>query len=157
MSTVLSPSSWTVAEARSLTSRLRHTNLTGPEYDGLELFGSLTSYLDDLYGGAGFDRLLPEPDRAALARRIRKARGHGVPVDLSATEADARLDQPVNAAVTLAEGRELAVELAAAAEWQSELGRCLLALYSYLDHLYGGPGAFTELLTPEEVSEVAAG
>lgn len=154
MSTVLSPSQWTVAEARSLTSRLRHTNVTGPEYDGLELFGALTSYLDELYGGAGFDRLLPEPERAALAGRIRKARK---PVDLSTTEADARLDQPVNAAVTLAEGRELATELAAADEWQGELGRCLQALYSYLDQLYGGPGAFTELLSPEEVAQVAVG
>jgi hypothetical protein len=30
-------------------------------------------------------------------------------------------------------------------------------LYTYLDQLYGGPGAFTELLTPDEVTEVAAG
>jgi hypothetical protein len=157
VSTVLSPSLWTVAEARSLTSRLRHTATTGPEYDALELFGALTDYLDELYGGAGFDRLLPEPERAALAGRIRAARGHGVPVDLSTTEGESRLDQPVNAAVTLAEGRVLAAELAAQTDWQGELGRCLQALYTYLDQLYGGPGAFTELLTPDEVTDVAAG
>ncbi|MEV6286367.1 hypothetical protein [Kribbella sp. NPDC051770] len=153
MSTVLSPSQWTIAEARSLTARLRHTNVTGPEYDGLELFGALISYLDELSGGAGFDRLLPEPERTALAARIQTVRRS---MDLSTTEADPRLDQPVNAAVTLAEGRELAAELAADPEWQGELGRCLQALYTYLDQLYGGPGAFTDLLTPEEAADVSA-
>ncbi|ADB32350.1 hypothetical protein Kfla_3289 [Kribbella flavida DSM 17836] len=165
---VLFPSRWTLPEARSLAAQLRHTATTAAEYDGLELFGALTEYLDDLYGGAGFDRLLPEPERTALAGRIQAVRGrsgpapveldeHGVPVDLSATEADPRLDQPVNAAVTLLEGRRLAAELATAGDWQGELGGCLQALYTYLDQLYGGPGAFTELLTPEERAQVAAG
>lgn len=158
--TTLEPSAWTVAEARSLTAHLRHVATTGAEYDGLELFGALTGYLDELSGGSGFDRLLPDPERTALAAAIQSIHGvraplalddDGVPVD-----ADPRLDQPVNAAVTLAEGRRLAADLATADGWQGELGKALQALYTYLDDLHGGPGAFTELLTPDERARVAA-
>jgi hypothetical protein len=170
----LAPSEWTVPVARSLSAQLRQVATTGAEYDGIELFTALCDYLDQLYGGAGFDRLLPEQDRVVIGALIQRIRGKartgsvvldddGVPVDLSATEADpeydtlVRLDQPVNAAVTLAQGRKLAADLAAAGEWQGELGKALQGLYGYLDELYGGPGTFTELLTPDERAQVAAG
>jgi hypothetical protein len=64
--------------------------------------------------------------------------------------------QPVNAAVTLAEGRVLTAHLEGSDGWQRELGLALQGLYSYLDQLYGGPGAFTELLTSEERERVAS-
>jgi hypothetical protein len=127
MNAELSPSTWNVSQARSLTAQLRHVATTTVEYDGLELFGALTEYLDQLYGGTGFDRLLPEQDRAAMAGLIRRIRGRsasaepleldvdGVPIDPS-VGADPRLDQPVNASVTLVEGRRLAAELAATDE-----------------------------------------
>ncbi|TCN37988.1 hypothetical protein EV644_110122 [Kribbella orskensis] len=167
MNQQLSPSEWTVSEARSLTAQLRQVATTAAEYDGIELFTALCDYLDQLYGGPGFDALLPEPDRVAMAGLIQGIRGraatgsvvlddHGVPVDLSTTEGDpaydtlVRLAQPVNAAVTLAQGRRLAAELGESEGWQRELGRALQGLYTYLDQLYGGSGAFTELLTPEE-------
>ena len=44
------------------------------EYDGIELFAALCDYLDQLYGGAGFDRLLA-PDRDALAEVVQRTRG----------------------------------------------------------------------------------
>jgi hypothetical protein len=174
MSDRLSPSEWTVPEARRMAAQLRQVAATETEYDGIELFTALCDYLDQLYGGAGFDRLLAAPDRDSLAGLVQRTRGkartgsvalddHGVPVDLSGTEADplydtlVRLDQPVNAAVTLANGRRLAAELAATDGWPGEVGRALQGLYSYLDQLYGGPGTFTELLTPEERVQVAAG
>jgi hypothetical protein len=170
--TQLAPSEWTVPEARSLSARLRQVATTGTAYDGIELFDALCGYLDQLYGGSGFDRLLDEPDLMVMSGLIQGTRGrartgsvllddNGVPVDLSATEADpvfdtlVRLDQPVNAAVTLAQGRKLAADLAATDGWQGELGRALQGLYTYLDHLYGGPGTFTELLTPEEREQIA--
>lgn len=158
MNVQLSPSEWSVPEARSITAQLRHVATTGPEYDGLELFGALTEYLDQLYGGSGFDGLLPEQDRVVMAGLIQRIRGR------AATSQDdpdydtlVRLDQPVNAAVTLVEGRRLAEELADSEGWQGELGRALQGLYRYLDELYGGPGAFTEILTPEERAQVAQG
>ena len=40
--------------------------------------------------------------------------------------------------------------------WQRELGLALHGLYSYLDQLYGGPGAFTDLLTTAERDRVAS-
>jgi hypothetical protein len=54
----LAPSAWSVAEARGMAAQLRHVATTEDEYDGLELFTALSEYLDQLYGGAGFDRLL---------------------------------------------------------------------------------------------------
>jgi hypothetical protein len=174
MSDRLSPSEWTVPEARRMVAQLRQVAGTESEYDGIELFTALCDYLDQLYGGAGFDRLLAAPQRAALAELVQRVRGrartgsvllddHGVPVELSGAEADpfydtlVRLDQPVNAAITLVAGRKLAAELAAADGWPGEVGRALQGVYTYLDQLYGGPGTFTELLTPEERAQVAAG
>jgi hypothetical protein len=156
-----------------MAAQLRHMATTEDEYDGLELLTALSEYLDQLYGGAGFDRLLPPQDRAAMAQLIQRIRGSaatgsvllddGVSVELAAAEADpvyetlVRLDQPVNAAVTLAQGRKLAADLALLDGWQAELGRALQALYGYLDELYGGSGAFTELLTLDERARVAQG
>jgi hypothetical protein len=174
MTEQLLPSAWTVSEARGMAAQLRHVATTEDEYDGLELLTAISEYLDQLYGGAGFDRLLPPQNRAAMAQLIQRIRGSaatgsvvldddGVPVDLAAAEADpvydtlVRLDQPVNAAVTLAQGRKLAADLAASDGWQGELGRALQALYGYLDELYGGSGAFTELLTVDERARVAQG
>ncbi|WBQ08640.1 hypothetical protein [Kribbella sp. CA-293567] len=171
MNVKLSPSQWTVPEARSLIAQLRQL-AEGEAYDGIELFTALCGYLDELYGGAGFDQLLPEPERAELGAAIQRVLGKartgsvlldddGVPVDLATPDADpvydtlVRLDQPVNAAVTLAQGRGLAAELAGAEDWQGELGRALQGLYSYLDQLHGGPGAFAELLGPDERNHVA--
>lgn len=171
MNVKLSPSQWTVPEARSLTAQLRQV-ADGDAYDGIELFTALCDYLDQLYGGVGFDQLLPERERTELGGLVQRALGRartgsvlldddGVPVDLAASDTDPvydtllRLDQPVNATVTLAQGRRLAAELAGAEDWQGELGRALQSLYSYLDQLSGGPGAFTELLTPDEREQVA--
>ena len=157
-----------------MAAQLRQVASSESEYDGIELFTALCDYLDQLYGGLGFDRLLPAPDRDSLAGLVQRTRGkartgsvalddHGVPVDLSGADADplydtlVRLDQPVNAAVTLVAGRKLAADLAATDGWAGEVGRALQGLYSYLDQLYGGPGTFTELLTPEERAQVAAG
>ena len=135
-----------------MVAQLRHVATSGPEYDGVELFLALCEYLDDLYGGIGFDRVLPTPERSGLAGVVRRVRGKTVVPD----EDGERLLQPVNAAVTLAEGRVLAGELASADGWQRELGLALEGLYIYLDQLYGGPGAFTELLTSEERQRVAS-
>jgi hypothetical protein len=82
-----------------MAAQLRHVATSGDEYDGLELFLALSDYLDQLYGGPGFDRLLPPRDRAAMAQLIQRIRGSaatgsvlldddGVPVDLAAAEAD---------------------------------------------------------------------
>ena len=134
-----------------MVAQLRHVATPGPEYDGVELFLALCDYLDELYGGIGFDRVLPTPERSALAGVVLRVRGKVVVPD----EDGERLLQPVNAAVTLAEGRVLAGELESADGWQRELGLALQGLYIYLDQLYGGPGAFTELLTSEERQRVA--
>lgn len=161
----LAPSDWSVAEARGLAAELRVVVTDPAEYDGLELFLALCDYLDQLYGGAGFDRLLPARERVQLASVIQRVRG------AAAAGSDAlqeRLDQPVNAAVTLAQGRALAAHLAdagagavgvvggGAGEWQAQLGKALQGLYAYLDELYGGAGTFSELLTPQERAQVAA-
>ena len=148
----LGSSKWTVSEARSMVAQFRHVATDGPEYDGVELFLALCEYLDQLHGGIGFDTVLTGPEQAALADAVRRVRGRSVVPDRRGE----RLVQPVNAAVTLAEGRALATELEGADGWQQELGRALHGLYSYLDQLYGGPGAFTELLTTLERDRVAA-
>jgi hypothetical protein len=147
----LGSSEWSVSEARSVVAQLRHVATTGPEYDAVELFLALCDYLDQLHGSPGFDRVLPEAERSALADVARRVRGRSAVPD----EDGERLVQPVNAAVTLAEGRVLAAELQGAEGWQCELGLALQGLFSYLDQLYGGPGAFTELLTSEERERVA--
>lgn len=59
--------------------------------------------------------------------------------------------QPVNSALTLAEGRRAASHLAGLDGWQREVGRALQGLYTYLDELHGG---FAELLTREERAEL---
>ncbi|MEU4291932.1 hypothetical protein AB0E63_27210 [Kribbella sp. NPDC026596] len=148
----LGSSQWSVTEARGTVAQLRHVATDGPEYDGVELFLALCDYLDELYGGIGFDRVYTGPERSALADVVRRVRGRNVVPDPDGE----RLMQPVNAAVTLVDGRALAAELEGADGWQRELGRALHALYSYLDQLYGGPGAFTELLTTTERDRVAS-
>ncbi len=142
----LGSSGWTVAEARGVIAQLRHVATEGPEYDGVELFLALCEYLDQLYGGHGFDVLLVDQGLAGAIREQRSRRAG----------AGERLEQPVNSAVTLVEGRALAGALESAAGWQHQLGLALQALYTYLDQLYGGPGAFTELLTSEERNRVAS-
>jgi hypothetical protein len=148
----LGSSSWSVPEARSMVAQLRHVATTGPEYAGVELFLALCDYLDQLQGGHGFDQVLPPAEQSGLADAVRRVRGKAVGPD----EEGERLVQPVNASVTLAEGRVLAGELESADGWQRELGLALQGLYIYLDQLYGGPGAFTELLTSAERRRVAS-
>ncbi|WP_460811026.1 hypothetical protein [Microlunatus endophyticus] len=79
------------------------------------------------------------------ARADRSRQDHGDP---------RRLDQPVNAAVTLAQGRQLADRLARAGDWQAGLGDALIDLYDYLDQLHGG--TLTALLNSAERRRVAA-
>jgi len=148
----LGSSAWSVSEARGVVAQLRHVATTGPEYDAVELFLALCDYLDQLHGSLGFDRILPEAERSALVQVVRRVRGRSAVPD----EDGERLVQPVNSAVTLAEGRVLAAHLESADGWQRELGLALQGLFSYLDQLYGGPGAFTELLTSEERERVAS-
>jgi hypothetical protein len=168
---ILAPSSWSITEARGMVADLRH-EVSGDDYDVLELFGALCEHLDQLYGGFGFDRLFPPPARAEVAGLVAKIRGgvptgaptlddDGRPVDFGNPGTDRyldgviRLDQPVNSALTLAEGRHAAARLAAVGDWRSEIGRALQGLYAYLDELYGGPGAFDELLNSEDRRKVA--
>jgi hypothetical protein len=148
----LGSSEWSVSEARSVVAQLRHVATIGPEYDAVELFLALCDYLDQLHGPPGFDQFLTEAEQSALADVVRRIRGKAVVPD----EEGERLLQPVNASVTLAEGRALAAELERADGWQREVGLALQGLFSYLDQLYGGPGAFTELLTSEERERVAS-
>jgi hypothetical protein len=148
----LGSSEWSVPEARSLVARLRHVAADGPEYDGVELFLALCDYLDQLHGRIGFDYVFTGPEQSALADAIRQIRGLNPVPDPDRS----RLVQPVNAAVTLVEGRVLAAELAGGTGWQQQLGLAVQGLYSYLDQLYGGPGAFDELLTSLERQRVAS-
>jgi hypothetical protein len=149
----LGTSKWSVSEARSMVARLRHVADDGPEYDGVELFLALCEYLDQLHGGIGFSGVLVGAERQALADAVRKVRGRSKVPDPRGE----RLIQPVNAAVTLVEGRALAAALAESAdEWPQEVGTALQGLYTYLDQLHGGPGAFNELLTTAERDRVAS-
>lgn len=136
-----------------MTAQLRQL-ADGDAYDGIELFTALCDYLDQLYGGTGFDQLLPEPQLSELGGLIQRV-ASTTPADPDGDTLD-RLDQPVNSAVTLSQGRQLAAYLATAEDWQGELGRALQGLYTYLDQLSGGPGAFVSLLTREEREQVAA-
>lgn len=138
---LLAPSAWTVVQARSLLAEARPLARTASEYDGLELFGSLCGYLDELQPER-FERLLTGTDRVRLAEQIAGVRNR---------PASHRPDQPVNCALSLTEGRGLAAAMSnLAGGWQAELGRALIGLYGYLDDLYGGPGRFAELLTRDE-------
>ncbi|MFI5692308.1 hypothetical protein ACIA58_10755 [Kribbella sp. NPDC051586] len=148
----LGTSRWSVSEARSMIARLRHVADDGPEYDGVELFIALCDYLDQLHGGIGFDYVFTGAERQGLADAVRKVRGRSVVPDPRGE----RLAQPVNAAVTLVEGRALTAWLEERDGWQQDVGRALRALYTYLDQLHGGPGAFNELLTTAERRRVAA-
>ncbi|NUS00347.1 MAG: hypothetical protein HOV67_34425 [Kribbellaceae bacterium] len=154
----LGDSEWTVSQARELVHDLRRVVLGGPEYDGIELFLSLCEYLDDLHGTDaargryGFGSFYEGDELDRLAAAVQAVRGP----DTSSDEDSNRLVQPVNAAVTLAEGRELIEWLEARAEWERQLGLSLRALYAYLDRLYGGPGLFNQLLTRRERERVAA-
>lgn len=145
-------SEWSVPQARSVVAQLRSVAEPGPDYDAVELFLALCDYLDQLHGSPGFDRILPEAERSELAGVVRQVRGRSAVPD----EDGERLVQPVNSAVTLAEGRVLAAHLETADGWQRELGLALQGLFSYLDQLYGEPGAFTELLTSAERDRVAS-
>ncbi|WP_350276583.1 hypothetical protein [Kribbella sp. HUAS MG21] len=144
-------SEWNIPEARSTVAELRHHAGDGPEYDGIELFQALCEYLDELHG-TGFDYFFTGDELSVLAAAVQKVRGPRIEPD---PDSD-RLVQPVNAAVTLAEGRDLVTWLEARPRWEREIGLCLRALYTYLDQLYGGPGSFNQLLTPGEVARVAA-
>ena len=148
----LGSSRWSVSEARSMVARLRHVAEDGPEYDGVELFIALCDYLDQLHGGIGFDYVFTGTERTELAEAVQRARGRSVVPDPKGE----RLGQPVNAAVTLVDGRALTAQLEQAQGWQQELGRALHGLFTYLDQLYGGPGAFNELLTTSERTRVAS-
>lgn len=140
-----------VPRIRSEIERMRRLIRTDEEADGIELFTALCDYLDELSGGAGFDRLLSPAERTQLASVINKVQ---VQSD-SGSEPPVRLDQPVNAAVTLAAGRQLARRLTRSGDWQAGLGVTLMALYDYLDELHGGPGRFTVLLNSRERALVA--
>ncbi len=97
-------SEWNIPEARSTVAQLRHHAGDGREYDGIELFLALCEYLDRLHGELGFDYFRTGADQAALAASVQEVRGPKIEPD---PDTD-RLVQPVNAAVTLVEGRELA-------------------------------------------------
>lgn len=163
---LLEPSEWTIAEARRTVGQLRPLAAPGDEAAGIELFESLTSYLDDLYGDE-FDEFLHPEDLSMVATeidRIRTSAPTGSPIPVPPEQPDdtddddviIRLDQPVNSSVDLAEGRELAQRLAGADDWQGNLGRALIGLYAYVDELYGGAGRFVELLSRSERDRVAA-
>jgi hypothetical protein len=145
-------SDWNIPQARSTVAQLRHHAGDGREYDGIELFLALCEYLDLLHGKHGFDYFYTGAQQAALAAAVQDARGPRVEPD---PDSD-RLVQPVNAAVTLDEGRELVVWLEGRPGWERQVGLCLRAMYAYLDRLYGGPGAFNQLLRPDELERVAA-
>ncbi|HWD81253.1 MAG TPA: hypothetical protein VG497_20305 [Kribbella sp.] len=154
----LGDSEWTVSQARELVHDLRRVVLGGPEYDGIELFLSLCEYLDELHGTDagrgryGFGSFYEGAVLDQLAAAVQAVRGP----DTAWDEDSNRLVQPVNAAVTLAEGRELVSWLEGRHEWERQLGLSLRALYTYLDHLYGGSGLFNQLLTRRERERVAA-
>ncbi|RZT17662.1 hypothetical protein EV649_5219 [Kribbella sp. VKM Ac-2569] len=145
-------SEWNIPQARSTVAQLRHHAGDGREYDGIELFLALCEYLDLLHGKHGFDYFYTGAEQAALAAAVQEMRGPEVEPDPRSE----RLVQPVNAAVTLVEGRDLVIWLEGQPDWQRQIGLCLRAMYAYLDQLYGGPGAFNQLLKPAELERVAA-
>lgn len=145
-------SEWNIPQARSTVAELRHHAGDGREYDGIELFLALCEYLDRLHGQHGFDYFFTGAEQAALASAVQDVRGREIEPD---PDTD-RLVQPVNAAVTLIEGRDLVLWLEARPGWERQIGLCLRAMYAYLDQLYGGPGTFNQLLKPAELERVAA-
>jgi hypothetical protein len=158
MSEQLGDSEWTVSQARELVHDLRRVVLDGPEYDGIELFLALCEYLDELHGTDrdrgryGFGSFYEGAYLDQLTAAVQEVRGPDIRWD----EDSDRLLQPVNAAVTLAEGRDLIDWLEGRAAWERQLGLSLRALYAYLDQLCGGRGTFNQLLTRRERERVAA-
>lgn len=150
-----------IRRTRERMPRMRRLACSDDERDGVELFGALLEYLDELCGPGWRDRpLLPtEVDRAAvLINELRLETPTGSPIgqqDQQAVRPEVvRLDQPVNAGVTVTQGRELAERLAGGGDWQAALGEALIELYARLDQLHGG--RFTELLNSAERRRVAA-
>lgn len=141
-----------VTRVRDEVGRMYRLARTDDEIDGVELFNALCEYLDQLSGTGRFDRLLTPQQREPLATEIDRVR-HDAD---HAPERPVRLNQPVNAAVTVAGGRKLARRLARSGDWQAGIGVALMALYDYLDELHGGPGRFTVLLNSRERALVAA-
>jgi hypothetical protein len=146
VSDLLAPSEWTVTRARRMAGNMVE-HVDGDTFDAVEHFIALCEHLDELYGGYGFTRLLEPSQRTAVAGLVRTLRGRP----------DA-LHQPVNSSLSLDAGRVVAEVIAndeRAEEWLRELGRATQGLYGYLDELYGGPGAFTELLDAGDRARVA--
>ena len=132
------------------------------ERDGIELFGALVEYLDQLCGPDLPDRSFPAGQQERMGAMITGIRA-GAAVGSPSRRQDhqgagpedvRRLDRPVNASVTLAEGRELAARLFNDGDWRAELGDAIKGLYGYLDQVHGG--SFTELLNSAERRRVAA-
>jgi hypothetical protein len=170
MTDTLEPSPLTVEQARRF-GRDMLAVVSGAGAAAVQHFAALCEYLDELYGGDGFDRLLPPADRATVAALVGRLLSEtptgspvldddGRPVDLDDPDADdyfdtvIRLKQPVNSPLTLDEGRALAGELTGKDGWEAEIGRLLQGLYRYLDDLHGGPGAFTEMLNSEDTPTI---
>lgn len=139
-----------IRQTRGRLPQLRRLANTDDAHDGIELFAALCDYLDQLYGPPGFERLLLPPERARVTLMINRIRA-----DRRAAEPiPRRLRQPVNAAVTLIQGRQLADRLARTDDWQAGLGNAIIDVYDYLDLLHGG--RFTELLNSTERRRVSA-
>lgn len=148
MADELEPSDWTVSRARRIARSMIDVAEDDLTYAGVEHFEALCEYLDDLYGGQGFTRLLEPGLRPRVAELITRLRGsHDRPEPLR---------QPVNSALTLDQGRRFAADRLRAEKFVGELARALHGLYGYADELYGGPDAFTELLEAGEREQVAA-
>lgn len=163
-----------VRRTRERMPRMRRLAQTDDERDGIELFGALLEYLDELCGPGFSEQPLPagQLDRvAAMITEIRAAAPSSSPIGGqdqhqaqdqdqqgrppgAESEVVRRLDHPINASVTLVQGRELAERLIDGDEWQAGLGEALTGLYEYLDQLHGG--SFTELLNSAERRRVAA-
>lgn len=136
-----------VPRARERVRQMARIATTDDERDGVELFTALAQYLDELSGPDGFTELLPPDQRRQLALRIEDVTALA-DAGTEPEDRPIRLDQPVNSAVCIADGRQLARRLARAGEWQAGLGVGLLALYDYLDQLH--LGGFTQLLNSRE-------
>ncbi|HZX08124.1 hypothetical protein [Kribbella sp.] len=158
MTETFGESEWTVSDARQTVHELRRIATGDQEYDAIELFLALCEYLDELHGTDatrgryGFGSFSTGAQLDHLAAAVQAVRGPNTAWDPTSN----RMDQPVNAAVTLAQGRELTEWMTARPAWERQVGLCLRALYAYLDQLYGGPGLFNQLLTPRERERVAA-
>ena len=124
--------------------------------DGIELFAALWEYRQQLCGPSDRDRMSSAGRSARVTAMIARIRAESVtePAVQHDQQDVRRVDQPVNAAVTVTQGRELADRLVGTDDWQAELGAALNQLYDQLDRLHGG--SFTELLNSTERRRVAA-